>query len=180
MFDLNPRLVKKLNLQAKTLPRPELACKEVFCDLTHQDFSSDFADAKKEVISLSVIDYLLQQIELQNHTLPLIRFKLGHHSLAKVVPEFQNLVNQKITANQVLIKKNLSQTLLLTMSGFLALLLGFTLGAIWQLPVINEIIYIVGWVFIWDASELYFMDRHELTHERFKLLQLYFAEFEQA
>jgi hypothetical protein len=67
--------------------------------------------------------------------------------------------------------------LILLLIGSILLLFEAFASKLLDFKMINELILIMCWVFIWKAVEMYFFEKRIMKMDKIKLMQLYLAEY---
>jgi hypothetical protein len=133
------------------------------------------------VVDEEIIEYLERAIEYIPIKNPVDIMVSTAHKGSEVITQLRKLVNNHVysrllAANHDL-KRNGLISLVLAVIGLLMLGLQAFFSSRFDIPMSNEFLLIISWVFIWKAVETYFFDRQKKRLAYFKLMQLYMAEY---
>ncbi len=76
------------------------------------------------------------------------------------------------------LRKDLGESALLFLAGAISFIFETFFAIGFQSKVLDNLMVIVCWVFIWRAVEVFFLERRDLRKQKRKLLQLYLADYE--
>jgi hypothetical protein len=133
------------------------------------------------VVDEEIIEYLERAVEYIPIKYPVDILVSTAHKGSGVIEKLRELVNKNVysrllAANHDL-KRNGLISLVLAVIGLLMLGLQAFFASRFDIPMSNEFLLIISWVFIWKAVETFFFDRQKKRLAYFKLMQLYMAEY---
>ena len=127
------------------------------------------------------IEYINDEIRYTQPTLPLtveVENKTNDMDITRVMKEtIRDYVSGDIEESYHEFRKNSILAAALSLAGlaFLALIAFFT--HFFSQFVFREFFVVIAWVLIWRAVELFFFENQSIRMKKYRLMQLYFAEF---
>jgi hypothetical protein len=133
------------------------------------------------VVDEEIIEYLERSVNFIPIKYPVDILVSAMNKGSGVIEKLRELVNinvysRLLAANHDL-KRNGLISLVLAIFGLLLLGLQAFFSSRFNIPMSNEFLLIISWVFIWKAVETYFFDRQKKKLAYLKLMQLYMAEY---
>jgi hypothetical protein len=133
------------------------------------------------VVDEEIIEYLERAIEDIPIKYPVDILVSAAHKGPGLIGQLKELVNIHVYSRLLAAKHDLKRngliSLVLAIVGLLMLGLQAFFSSRFDIPMSNEFLLIISWVFLWKAVETYFFDRQKKRLAYFKLMQLYMAEY---
>lgn len=153
----------KLPLAKDSLGR-ELVELSVFEDAS---LLSPFSPLKKQIISRDVADVIESQLKVSKPKTPLhikINCKpLPDTTKQKYALAIKNYYNNEIVDLNRTISHHIISSIILAVISIVVLVLQFTLIVNLNSNILSEIFYIIAWVFMWEAVDIFFLQRQMLS-----------------
>jgi len=89
-------------------------------------------------------------------------------------------LKRELTDIEYELKKDFRESVLLFFAGVVSFLFEAFFSIGFQSKMLDNLMVIVCWVFVWRSVEIFFFERRELRKRKRKLLQLYLADYEKA
>ncbi len=138
--------------------------------LRDEDFLSDFSAGARPVIGAEVAEYLNES------ALPLLPkepvcLKIYSDCISEEEQSVYNAALMEYYArhykeNRIALKRNAAVSVVMAVVGLVALAVTLFVSFFWKLPVLSEALDIFAWVFIWEAVDLFFLERAVLRMRR--------------
>ena len=113
----------------------------------------------------------------------LINVTMPHHTIdTDLLKTIELMIERSLTKRIIDLTVNIKQTKILStlmvLFGLIAMMISILLSERFlNLFIINEVFYISSWVFTWKAVEGFLFDLRKLTEQKYKLLQIYSADY---
>ncbi len=148
---------------------------EINVELTIIDktqFLSPFC-GKKKIISSEVASYLENILNYYHPKFNLTLNILTKELTSKEEEQYKSAIINYYENNIIRIKRDLLRNLIISL---IMLLIGAFFITIMLIinnhPIWSTILEIIGWVFVWEAVDIFFFKRHELNRELRKSIQI--------
>ena len=150
--------------------------------LRDDDFLSDFSAGTKPMISSEVAEYLTESalpIPPQSPVCVKIYSDCIDENEKEVYTNaLHGYFERHYLENRISLKRNNSASLIMLIIGLVTLAIGLSVGFFELVPVLGEALDIFAWVFIWEAVDLFFLERKLLQIKQIRYLRFYECKIE--
>ncbi len=137
-------------------------------------FLSEFSSQKTPVISSSVAEFLSESV----YGVPLnngVKLTVESDCIDEVEQvEYEKAIreyySEKYVSNEKELKRNYAISFILAVFGVLVLAIAIFIELKFEMVIWSEVIDIVAWVFLWEATDVLFFRSRELRNNRRKCL----------
>lgn len=152
-------------------------------------FLSPYSAGTRPMISGEVADYLLESaISLAPHEPICLKIHsdcIDEEEKTVYSHALHDYFSAHYFENAVMLRRNAVLSCIMAVIGLLTLTLGITLGIFEWVPVLGEALDIFAWVFLWEAVDVYFLERAVLRvkgrrYLRFADAKIEYCEMEKA
>lgn len=143
--------------------------------LRDEDFLSDFSAGSKPVVSSEVADFLNENARAFLPKEP-VCIRIYSNCIEKdeerVYSEaLKEYYVRHYKENRRELKRNALLSLMMAIVGLFALSAAISVSVLCDIPVLSEAMDIFAWVFLWEAVDLFFLERMRLRAERDRCLR---------
>ena len=143
--------------------------------LRDEDFLSDFSAGARPAVSAEVAEYLnesaLALLPKEPVCLKIYSDCIGEEDQAVYNAALMEYYARHYKENRILLKRNAIASLIMALLGLAALTVTLLISFLWKLPVISEALDIFSWVFLWEAVDLFFLERTVLRARQSRCLR---------
>ena len=144
--------------------------------MSDEDFLSDFSVGRRPTVSSEVAEFLEESARAFLPAEP-IRLNIYSDCITEEKQEgysaaLKEYYKRHYEENRRDLRRNAWISLIMAIIGIIALTVVITLAVFEKLPVFSEAIDIFAWVFLWEAVDLFFLERAVLRAKRNRYLRL--------
>ncbi len=152
-------------------------------------FLSPYSAGARPMISGEVADYLMESaVSLAPHEPVCLQIHsdcIDEEEKTIYAHALHDYFSAHYFENAVTLRRNAVLSCIMAIVGLLTLTLGITLGIFEWVPVLGEALDIFAWVFLWEAVDLFFLERAVLRMKsrrylRFADAKIVYSELEKA
>lgn len=154
-------------------------------EINHEsDIYQKFTMLSRRRISQEIMNHLEENAKYVPLYKPLlINVTRPHQTIeADLLKTIELMVERSLTKRIIDLTVNIKQikilSTLMVLFGLTAMMISILLSERYlNLFIINEVFYISSWVFVWKAVEGFLFDLRKTTEQKYKLLQIYSADY---
>lgn len=150
--------------------------------LRDEDFLSDFSAGTRPVIDSEVAEFLnesaLPLLPAEPVCLQIYSDCISEEEKPVYSAALREYYVRHYKENRLALKRNAVVSLVMALIGIVALAAVLTVSFFQVLPVISEALDIFAWVFLWEAVDLFFLERAVLRAKRNRCLRFLEAKIE--
>ena len=148
--------------------------------LRDEDFLSDFSAGKRPTVSPEVAEYLnesaLPLLPAESVCLRIYSDCTSEEEKPVYSAALKEYYMRRYRENRLLMRRNAIFSLIMALIGLAALAVTLTVSYFGRMPILSEALDIFSWVFLWEAVDLFFLERTVLRAKRNRCLRFLEAD----
>lgn len=143
-------------------------------------FLSPYSLKDKPILSSDTVDFLEHSVK-DTDTDDEILFEITSAVIdetekAEYTSAIKNYYSREIAETKTKLKRNGISSFIMLILGILVFALRIVFSSTLNNEIVLNVLDVVAWVFVWEATDLFFFKRSEMRSEQLKNLKIYTAE----